>query len=66
MIIKDAKKQIKEVWLKWNNNDEKFGDHFALTLHGWLQHNRPELLSFRCKGDKYQRIPNPRPKFITN
>ena len=28
----------------------------ALHFYGWLRNNRPDLLDYRCSGDKYQDV----------
>lgn len=57
MKIADAEREIRSIWITWEDEGmDKHADHFGLYLYGWLQENRPDLLSFRCSDDKYQRI----------
>lgn len=60
MKIEQAKSEIKNIWLNWDDIDELQGSRYSnmagLLLHSYLQNYRPDLLKFRCKGDKYQRI----------
>lgn len=52
----DARKEIFGIWDNWNKPEDKFGAHFGLFFHSWLQNNKAHLMSFRCAGDKYQVI----------
>lgn len=51
----DAELAILKEWLNLSQED-KFDQHCGFMFYGWLQKNRPELLSFRVSGDKYQKI----------
>ncbi|HAU1605823.1 hypothetical protein [Legionella pneumophila] len=52
----DARIEILRIWLNWNEPQDKYGAHFGLFFHSWLQKHKPHLMSFRCAGDKYQVI----------
>lgn len=59
MKIADAKTQIEELFLRWESigdGKDKYGNHFGLHFYLWIENNRPDLLTFRYSGDKYQPI----------
>lgn len=54
-----AKNLIRSEYIKWLNlNNEKADGRSEnrFIFFGWLQKNKPDLLEFRCKGDKWQTV----------
>lgn len=45
---------IRQEWLKRPTNRRTEND--ILAFYGVLQHDRPDLLSFKASGDKYQAL----------
>lgn len=56
MKIKEAETQIHIEWNQWSKKEDKDSSLIGLTFYNYLEKNRPDLLNFRCRGDKYQRI----------
>lgn len=57
----EAEKALKEIWLRLPKQNsigtmDKCGDHFGLMFYSFIKNEHPELLSFKCAGDKYQVI----------
>ncbi|WP_156773355.1 hypothetical protein [Chlorobaculum parvum] len=50
----EVEPQIVQEWLKRPDNERTEND--VLKFYGYLCSNRPELLSFRASGDKYQTL----------
>lgn len=52
----EARRLILAEWRRWPrlSNPPNSNDMFA--FYGWLAKERPELLSFRCAGGKWQRV----------
>jgi hypothetical protein len=59
MKIADAKREIYIIWGQWDHDGDGFDKSsklFGQYFCTWLEKNRPDLLSFKCSGDKYQRV----------
>jgi hypothetical protein len=54
MKQEDAKRQIILLWSK--RDRDKLTQLDILGFYGNLEQNRPDLLYFKCSGDKYQII----------
>lgn len=48
----DLEPAIRQEWLK--RSPDRRTENDILAFYGELQQNRPDLLSFRASGDKYQ------------
>jgi hypothetical protein len=60
MNIADAERQIIAEWRRWAPTncpkDRKPNGTDALVFYGYLSSNFPDLLDFKCSGEKRQRI----------
>jgi hypothetical protein len=62
MTIKrdDAERAVRTVWEQWRAahlpHDRQANGTDAFAFFGWLQSQRPDLLRFRYRGDKWQAI----------
>lgn len=60
MKIQQAELAVVDEWRAWAKANAlatpKGQGADALIFYGYLQSARPELLSFRCSGDKWQRV----------
>ena len=54
--VEEAKKLIVTEWRAWSKQHGSYSGYHMLTFFNWLQKDRPHLLSFRCTGDKWQRV----------
>jgi hypothetical protein len=52
----DAKRAVIRFYEIWKSNNDSTSAAAPLIFYGVLQKERPELLDFRCSGDKYQVI----------
>lgn len=50
-----AKSQIRELWHAWRK-DNATASHVTnkLSFYSWLQKHHSQVLSFKCRGDKWQ------------
>lgn len=55
--LETAKTQVLELWRAWSKENAT-ASHVTdkLVFYSWLQKHRPDALSFRCSGDKWQRV----------
>jgi hypothetical protein len=56
MKIKDAEKAAYSIWVNWPKKKESQNIILALEFYTHLEKTRPDVLKFRCSGDKYQTI----------
>jgi len=54
--MKDDEPQTALVRLWLDRSEDKCTEVHLMVFHGWLQRNRPELLSKRHFGDSYQNL----------
>lgn len=54
ILIKDARSEIQRAWRVWEG--EKTTENSMFIFFGWLSRHRPYFLTFRLKGDPWQRI----------
>lgn len=55
ILVKHAKFEIQRAWKNWDG--DKTGENPILfRFFPWLQQHRPYFLTFRSKGDLYQRV----------
>ncbi len=54
--MKDDERQTALVRLWLDRSVDKRTEDHLMVFHGWLQRNRPELLSKRHFGDSYQNL----------
>lgn len=54
ILVKDAKKEIQRAWWLWEGNKTSGESMFA--FFGWLTRHRPYFLTFRSKGDPWQKV----------
>lgn len=60
MKVADAEREILAAWRKWRADtlppDRKPTGTDALLFYGHLQSEKPHLLTFAFRGDKWQRV----------
>lgn len=58
MTQDEARREILAEWRKWRKADNLTAPTGTdgLVFFGWLRNNRPDLLSFKASGDKWQRV----------
>ena len=54
ILIKDAKSEIQRAWTMWDG--DKSADNPMFVFFGWLMRHRPYFLTFRGKGDPWQKV----------
>ena len=54
ILVKNAKTEIQRTWELWEGDKTKEIAQFK--FFGWLNRHRPYLLTFRCKGDPWQKV----------
>jgi hypothetical protein len=52
--VSDAKSEIQRAWTLWDG--DKKSDVAMFIFFGWLQRHRPYFLTFRTRGDPWQRV----------
>ncbi len=52
--VKEARLEIQRAWVRWDG--DKRTPQSMFLFYGWLSRFRPYFLTFRCKGDKWQRV----------
>jgi len=52
----EARKLILAEWRKWPKLSSPPGSNDMFAFHRWLKNEQPELLSFRCKEDRWRRV----------
>ena len=52
--VDEARCEIQRAWEMWNGDKE--ADQSMLIFYGWLWRSRPYFLTFRCSGDRWQRV----------
>ena len=45
-----------EVWVQSNPQEDLLPGNHMLNFFAYLQTDRPELLAFRCRGEKWQTV----------
>lgn len=56
MTLDEAERAIVREWSDWAKEHSAPNGRDAFIFFGYLQSSRPDLLSFRCSGDKWQRV----------
>ncbi len=56
LTVAEAARQIISEWRGFQKEHGGSSTHDMLTFYMWLQKNRPDLLCFKCKGDRWQRV----------
>jgi len=56
MKIEAAKVEITSEWNKQRTSREQPTWSEKFTFYTWLETNRPDLLDFSCRGNKWQRV----------
>ncbi len=54
ILLRNAKAEIQRAWEQWNG--DKHSQGAMLVFFGWLQRHRPYFLTFRARGDPWQRV----------
>lgn len=54
--VAEAEQLIIAEWRAWSNQRSTYSVYAMQIFFGWLQQNKSYLLSFRCSGDKWQRV----------
>ncbi len=52
--VDEAKREIQRAWAMWNG--DKDASQSMFMFFGWLQRFRPYFLTFRSRGDPWQRV----------
>ncbi len=52
--VDEARREIQRAWAMWNG--DKDANQSMLIFYGWLSRFRPYFLTFRSKGDRWQRV----------
>jgi len=52
--VDEARREIQRAWAMWNG--DKGASEAMFMFFGWLQRHRPYFLTFRNKGDPWQRV----------
>jgi hypothetical protein len=52
--VSDAKSEIQRAWTLWDG--DKKSDVAMFIFFVWLQRHRPYFLTFRTRGDPWQRV----------
>ena len=54
----EAKRRIYDEWARWTRNNPKvsYSGTDGFSFFGYLTQERPSLLRFRCRGDKWQTV----------
>jgi hypothetical protein len=52
--VKDAKLEIQRAWMMWDG--DKSAGQAMFIFYAWLTRYRPYFLTFRCKGDPWQKV----------
>lgn len=54
ITVREAEREIQRAWARWDGDKN---DLMAKTaFYGWLWRHRPYFLTFRCRGDRWQRV----------
>jgi len=53
-LVKKEKYEIQRAWSRWEG--DKSNNFPMFTFFAWLQKHRPYFLTFRNKGDPWQRV----------
>ena len=56
MNIEESKRHILALWRARRQSTQAATWQEKFDFYNWLQQERPELLRFSCKGDRWQRI----------
>lgn len=59
MNIADAERAVVSEWHRWSgsqNLNQPASGTEGLIFYGYLTQKRPDLLTFRCSGDRWQRV----------
>ena len=56
MTQAEARRLILAEWRKWPKLTNPPGSHGMSAFYRWLEKEQPELLSFRCKGEKRDHV----------
>jgi hypothetical protein len=56
MKIDEAKSRVLTEWYRWQGKSTPATYTEKYTFYTWLQRERPDLLAFKCSGDRWQRI----------
>ena len=54
--VTKAEQLIVAEWRAWSKQRGCYSAYDMQIFFGWLQKDRSHLLSFRCSGDKWQRV----------
>jgi hypothetical protein len=54
ILVKDAKVEIQRAWSLWDG--DKNSESAMFSFYGWLNSCRPYFLTFRGKGDSWQKV----------
>lgn len=52
--VDEAKREVQRAWAMWDG--EKSAGQAMMMFFAWLQRHRPYFLTFRSKGDRWQRV----------
>jgi hypothetical protein len=54
ILVRDAKSEIQRAWAIWDG--DKTTENSIFVFFGWLSRHRPYFLTFRGKGDPWQKV----------
>jgi hypothetical protein len=54
ILLEDAKSEIRRAWAMWEG--DKSADNSMFVFFEWLTRHRPYFLTFRSKGDPWQKV----------